>query len=143
MPTIKYKKRKYRYSKDFSWNKWVKILTENDNGKINDWYYKHVLIDKPFGYKAVKDIVTALRHKFEHTQKQRTNIMRDSAKVVRGINTHLYQRKIIIFNLMYELHMSYDTITKMDWHDVLFFHGMISEVKRLEKEANDRNNRKR
>ena len=144
MATVKYKGKHYRYSTDFSWKKWIKILNEGNTSKITDWYYDNVLIDKPFGYKDVKNLVNALRRKFEHTQEQTKDILRSAGKVVRGIGGLMkYQDKIIKFNLMYELHMSLDTINASDWQDVLFFHGMLTEVKRLEKEENDRRNKKK
>jgi len=143
MATVKYKGKRYRYSTDFSWKKWIKILNEGDRVKIVDWYYDNVLIDKPMGYKDVNHLVAALRNKFEHTHDQIRDIMRNSAKVVRGINLDKHQDTVIIFNLMYELHMDYIDVTeRIPWQKVLFFHGMITEVKRLEKEANDRNRRK-
>jgi hypothetical protein len=136
---IKYKGKKWYYSDDLSWKKFMNILNEYEYDKIIEWYYDNVLLEpKPKDFKIVLIIIANLRVKFKHTDKQIKQLLRESGKIVRGIPVIEHERKAIMFNLIYDLKMDYFTILKMPWEDIIFFNGMVQEIRRLEKEANER-----
>lgn len=142
MKYIEYKGIRYKYKDIITWEEFIKVADEPDETKVLEWYVKYVFVDKPKDYNVAKLLSANLKYHLGHTSDEVKQLRKNAAKIIRGIEVPECQYKSILFNLMYELKISYTELNSMDWKDIIFFNAMLQEIHRLENEANERARKK-